>query len=282
MTQVEQIAPGWTSLKGVEWSWTYLLSWYLLVTVAYSTRLVLLTKVLAARDHRVARFALPWTLLIVMIFLLFGGLYIGGAARILVWDEISNPDQAFPALVTLATSPILTALALTRVAAAIMSTTDSLLLMSGAAVAHDLLRRSFDQPRGKTRPEQDYLRISRLTIIVIGILAFIGSIPDVALILEIVAFALSILGSTFFVPLVAGIVWPRTSRAGATAASIGGGLVAMIFTAAALSGVQWAQVVHPMLPGLASSLVLLIGVSVFTSPVESRVGKAFFSSDLKD
>jgi Na+/pantothenate symporter len=154
--------------------------------------------------------------------------------------------------------------------------------MSGAAVAHDLLRRSFDQPRGKTRPEQDYLRISRLTIIVIGILAFIGSIPDVALILEIVAFALSILGSTFFVPLVAGIVWPRTSRAGATAASIGGGLVAMIFTAAALSGVQWAQVVHPMLPGLASSLVLLIGVSVFTSPVESRVGKAFFSSDLKD
>jgi len=56
-------------------------------------------------------------------------------------------DQAFPALVAyvsnLAGTPWLGAVAITGVVSAAIATADSLLLMSGAAVAHDLLRKCF-------------------------------------------------------------------------------------------------------------------------------------------
>ena len=74
MHQVEGVAPGWTSLTGTTWNWGYLLSWWLVWFVAYSTRLELLTKVFVARDEKVARYALPTSCLLICIFLLYGNL----------------------------------------------------------------------------------------------------------------------------------------------------------------------------------------------------------------
>ena len=163
--QVEALAPGWTSPQGTSWTLSFLVSWYIIWFVAYCTRLELITKMYAARDDKIARRSLPWTILLVMIFLLYGNFYIGGAARILVWDTISSPDQAFPALVTAILPPLLAAFALTGIASAAMSTTDSLLLMSGAAVAHDLMRKCIHEPRGIQKDESYYLRASRWTIL---------------------------------------------------------------------------------------------------------------------
>jgi SSS family solute:Na+ symporter len=80
LERAEVLAPGWTSVRGTEWSWSYLLSWWLVWFLAYSTRIELITKVFVARDNRVARYALPTTCLLIMIFLLFGTLYLGAAA----------------------------------------------------------------------------------------------------------------------------------------------------------------------------------------------------------
>ncbi len=99
LNRVEEVAPGWTSPRGTSWSWIYLVSWNMVWFVAYCTRVELVTKMFAARDHKIARCSLPWTILLVMIFLLYGNLYLGGVARLLVWDQIASPDQAFPALV---------------------------------------------------------------------------------------------------------------------------------------------------------------------------------------
>ena len=184
INQVEALAPGWTSPQGTSWTLSFLVSWYIIWFVAYCTRLELITKMYAARDDKIARRSLPWTILLVMIFLLYGNFYIGGAARILVWDTIASPDQAFPALVTAILPPLLAAFALTGIASAAMSTTDSLLLMSGAAVAHDLMRKCIHEPRGIQKDETYYLRASRWTILVVGIVAFVGAIPDVDLILQ--------------------------------------------------------------------------------------------------
>ncbi len=149
----DRVAPGWTSVRGTTWSWTYLVSWWLVWVVGYATRVTMITKVFAAKDTRVARISLPITDALFMIFLLYGNLYLGAAARVLVWNQIAKaPDQAFPALVTyvsnLAGTPWLGALAITGVVSAAIATSDSLLLMSGAAVAHDFLRKCYFEPRG--------------------------------------------------------------------------------------------------------------------------------------
>ena len=267
LEQVELVAPGWTTVKGVQWGGWYVVSWYLVWFVAYCTRLELVTKMFAARDDRIARYSLPWTILLVMIFLLYGNFYLGAAARVMVWDQIASPDQAFPMLVSSVLTPALAALALTGIASAAMSTTDSLLLMSGSAVAHDLFRKCFHEPRGIKKDERYYLRVSRYAIVAVGVIAFLCAIPDVALILRIVSFAIAIVGAAFFFPLLVGLTSKKVSAPAVLASSVGGVVVTVIWITGTLAGAAWAQSLHPGIPGLVTAGVLMGLVNVFTTPV---------------
>lgn len=277
LARVEAIEPGWTSVRGTTWTWSYLLSWYLVWFVAYATRLELVTKVFIARDANVARYALPTTCLLVMIFLLYGDMYLGAAARLLVWDQISIPDQAFPALTSAVLGPVGAAFALTGIASAAMSTTDSLLLLSGAAVAHDLLRRCWHEPRGIVKDERYYLGASRLTIVVVGLLSLLGALWTPQLILAIVSYAVAMVGAAFFFPLLFGLGSPRTTPAAALASSAGGFVTTVGWTGLVLAGVSWATPVHPIVPGLAVALLLIVGVTPLSRPAPPHAVARFFA-----
>ncbi len=276
LEQVESVAPGWTSPTGTVWTVSYMLSWYAIWFVAYSTRIELVTKMYAARDDKIARMSMPITIGLIMIFLLYGNFYLGAAARVLVWDQIASPDQAFPFMVSHLLAPGLAALALTGIASAAMSTTDSLLLMSGSAIAHDLVRRFHDEPKGIQRDERDYLVISRLSIVAVGVIAFVCAIPDLALLLRIVSYAVAIVGAAFFFPLLVGMTSQRISREAALASSVGGTLATCIWIAGSLTKAQWASGVHPGIVGLAVAGVLMLVVSFFTKPVDRQAIAKFF------
>lgn len=276
LLKVEAMAPGWTSPTGIEWSGWYMVSWYLIWLVAYSTRLELVTKMYAARDDRIARASVPIAIGLVMIFLLYGNFYLGAAARVMVWDQLASADQAFPVLVTQLLSPGLAAIALTGIASAAMSTTDSLLLMSGSAIAHDLVRRCHDEPKRIKRDEKEYLRISRLAIVAVGAIAFVCAIPDLALILRIVSFAIAIVGSAFFFPLLVGMTSRRVSRQAALASSIGGTLITCVWIVGSLTNAAWAGGVHPGIVGLGTAGLLMLGVTLFTPPVRSQAIDKYF------
>ncbi|MGI6603948.1 MAG: sodium:solute symporter family transporter, partial [bacterium] len=136
----EKAAPGWTSLTGIGWTQTGFWTWHLVWFIAYFTRIEFVTKMYTAKDERTAKASVAWGLLLVLIFFSITVFY-GGAARALVWDQLRTPDEAFPVLVKTYLSPLWASLALAGVAAAAMSTVSSLLLLSGAAIAHDLLRK---------------------------------------------------------------------------------------------------------------------------------------------
>ena len=274
--QVEAIAPGWTSVSGVQWSGWYMMSWYLIWFVAYCTRLELVTKMFAARNDKIARYSLPWSMLLIIIFLLFGIFYLGAAARILVWDDIASADQAFPALVALVLTPTLAAIALTGIASAAMSTTDSLLLMSGSAIAHDLIRKCFHEPRKIVKDERYYVNVSRLAIVGVGVVAFLCAIPDIALILRIVSFAVAIVGAAFFFPLLVGLTSKRVSTAAATASSLCGVVVTILWIVATLLDAEWALSLHPGIPGLITAGLVMGIVTTFTPEVPSHALARYF------
>jgi Na+/proline symporter len=276
LQRAEAVAPGWTSVLGTSWSWGYLLSWWLVWFVAYATRIELVTKVFIARDANIARFALPTTCVLVMMFLLYGNLYLGAAARVTVWDQLRTPDQAFPALLHLLLPPTLTAIALTGIASAAMSTTDSLLLLSGAAVAHDLLRKCHDEPRGIVRDERTYLVASRGAIVGVGVLAFVGALRTPELILAIVSYAVAMVGSAFFFPLLFGLTSRRVTPAAALASSVGGFSITVLWTAWTLAGSPTASAVHPIVPGLAVSLLLILVVTPLSRPAPDTSLAKFF------
>lgn len=270
LVSVEQQAPGWTSVQGTTWDWPFLLSWYVLVFVGYSTRMELVTKLFAARDIRVARWSIPATAFLMIGFLLFGGLYLGAAARVLVWDQIATPDQAFPMLVALLAGPWISAFVLTAVASATMSTTDSLLLMSGASISHDLIRKCVHEPFGIIRSESYYLRIIRHTTVIVGLLAFLLSLLNLGLIWQIVSYAFAVTAAAFFFPLIAGMLSKLTSAKAALLSSICGTAVTVVWTAFTITKADWAQVTHPVIPGILTSGVVLAVVQYFSVPGKTR------------
>ncbi|MFN8058286.1 MAG: sodium:solute symporter family protein [Vicinamibacterales bacterium] len=278
LVRVDTLAPGWTSVRGVAWSWTYLVSWWLVWVVGYATRISMITKVFAARDSKAARISLPITDALFMLFLLYGNLYLGAAARVLVWDRVSaTPDAAFPTLVgvvtTAAGTPWLGAVAIMGVVSAAVATADSLLLMTGAAVAHDLLRKCYYEPRGIVKDERFYLRASRLTIVVVGVVSLVIAprMPD--LILNIVSYAVALVGVAFFFPIVFGLNSPYVTTRAAVASSVAGSLVGLYWTTLHLQKVAWAMDVHPVVPGLvAAGIPMLFRASrIEMSPAAHRL-----------
>lgn len=276
--RVNEVAPGWTSIRGTSWTWLYLISWHLVWLVAYATRVALVSKIFAARDTKVARFALPMTVLLVMIFLLYGNFYLGAAARITVWSQLTHPDQAFPRLVAMAVGPWVAAFALTGLVSAAMSTTSTLLLVSGAAVAHDFLRRCIHQPRGIIKSERYYLRVSRLSVLAVGIFALIGALHTHELILVLTSYAVTLSGVTFFVPLLTGLQFRGTSKAAVVASVLGGVGVTVVWMVLEVIKSPWALRIHPGLPGMLAAIFFVTLVQPFTRPVKSDSVAPFFST----
>jgi len=270
-----QAAPGWTSLTGIGWSTSSLLTWYLVWFIAYFTRIEFVTKMYTARDEREAKASVAWGLVLVLIFFSVT-VYFGGAARALVWDKLKSPDQALPVLIKTYLMPFWGAFTLAGVAAAAMSTVSSLLLLSGAAIAHDLLRKSYYEPRGIVKSEAFYLLVSKLTLLAVGLVALIGAFFTPTLVLNIVSYAVALTGAAFAMPMLLGLVWRGTTPAAAYASSVGGFIATALWAVFTELKLPWARAVHPIFPGLLLSIGLIFAISLVTKPASAETVERFF------
>ncbi|MDP7294775.1 MAG: hypothetical protein QGG24_05580, partial [Vicinamibacterales bacterium] len=78
-------------------------------------------------------------------------------------------------------------------------------------------------------------------------------------------------------PLLFGLTSTRTTPAAATAAAVGGFAITAIWTGLTLAEVGWAVAIHPVVPGMALSLALIVGVTPFTQPAPPSAVEKFFS-----
>ena len=145
----------------------------------------LVARFMALRDNRALRqgqvIATAWYALV-----FFGMCIVGFAGRLLV-PELDNSEQVFFAVNAALFPSVMGAILLAAVLSAIMSTADSMLLVTGTTVAHDL---------GMTRRHpQRALLISRLVVALISLLAIIVAIYIPATIFQRVLFAWVAIGS---------------------------------------------------------------------------------------
>ena len=90
------------------------------------------------------------------------------------------------------------------------------------------------------RSEAYYLTVSRITLIIVGVVSFVAAINTPALILAIVSYSVAMIGATFFFPLLFGLSSRRTTPAAAAASSVGGFATTVVWTALTLAKVPWA------------------------------------------
>jgi len=220
------------------------------------------------------RIAVSWaTLSLIGAILvgLFGIIYVDHHELTVV-----DSEQIFMILTNAIFHPVIAGILLAAVLAAIMSTIDSQLLISSAALAEDLYKQLF---RSKAS-SKEILIISRLCTAVLSILALILAINPDSSVLDLVSYAWGGFGAAFGPVLLLSLYWKRMNYNGALSGIILGGLTVIIWKH--LSGGIFE--VYELLPGFILGGIATIMVSLFTKKPQKQVMTQFsnFKTKLKE
>ncbi len=169
--------------------------------------------------------ALGWGLTIYSSSILLG---ICGQA---LFPGLEDPEHLFPKAAEQLLPTLLTAVVLTGVLAAIMSTVSAQILVAASAIAHDVYSKLFQ----KTISHETILRISRITVLVLGLGAMLIALGETRVIFWFVLFAWSGLGASFGPLILFTLYSKRVTRQGAIAGMLSGFLTTLVWKATGLS-----------------------------------------------
>ena len=149
--------------------------------------------------------------------------------------------------------------------AAIMSTSSSQLLVTSSAVSRDL----FQAFLFKNASEKTLIRVSRISVLVVSIIAvYLGSDPD-SYIFQIVSYAWAGFGACFGATILLSLYWKRMTLKGAYAGVLIGGITVLIW-----KQFEWFGI-YELVPGFFLSTISIIVVSLLDKEPSESILKTF-------
>jgi SSS family transporter len=230
-----------------------------------------MTRYYSMRDERTVRRAI-YVSIGFQLVIGVAALAIGLLTRVL-FPSLSSQDLASSVMAFEVLPPLVGALLLVAMLSAIMSTVNSILLVVGAGVAHDLYKRLLDPAASQRR----LVRINRVSVVVLALLPVYFALQRYGDVQAIVVEQAKFIASFFFVPVVIGLNWRRGTAAGAMAAMFGGFLACLAWTFTGQHGFAH-HGIDAVEVGVAVSLVLFLLVSRYTRPVPAENLAIFFGT----
>lgn len=172
--------------------------------------------------------------------------------------------------------PFIGGIFLCGILAAIMSTADSQLLVTASSVSKDIYK-------GILKPgsdEKKVLKVSRITVILVSVLAFAIAWNPNNSIMGLVSNAWAGLGSAFGPIVLMSLFWRRTNFAGAVAGIVSGGLTVIIWDYIPLVGGQTlgtATGLYSLAVGFAVSVLCIVIFSLCTKEPSKEILAEFDS-----
>ena len=189
------------------------------------------------------------------IFVFTGAVFLGLATRA-VFGSLGDAEQALPIIAIQLLPGIVAGLMLAAVLAAICSTADSQLLVASSSISHDLYARL----TGKDLDSRHIINMDRIAVAVLGALAMILALTANRVVFSFVLYAWAGLGAAFAPPLILGLLWKKTTGAGAIAGMIVGFVTVIIWkNIPVLSGA-----LYELVPAFILSMLAVWGVSIMT------------------
>ncbi|MCA1021224.1 sodium/proline symporter [Halobacillus litoralis] len=179
--------------------------------------------------------------------------YLLGFMAIVLLPELNDPEMVIPTLAYEFFPGIMAAILLSAVMAAIMSTSDSILMQAGTILSRDIYLRFID----KKASDNKMVNISRLCILAAGVIGVIVAVYQPPSVFSLVIFSFGVLGNSFIVPYVVSVYSKNANNIGVLCAMIFGGVTNIFWTSLEL---QEATYLHPFLAGLIMSVLgMLVG-----------------------
>lgn len=224
-----------------------------------------LAKIYTLKSKRTARLAIG----IGMIFQAIVGLSVClvGTVMRAVYPVLATGDAASPLMAATVVPPLVGALLVIAILAAVMSTVSGIVIVASSALSHDLY--GIINPKAT---DQQKMRLNRICCLITAAIPMIFAIRPFDMVQFIVILQSSLIASFFFPAVAIGLNWKGATKAGAIVSMAVGFIVVM----------SWRMIlarpfgIHEVIPGVLFSCLVFFIVSKFTKPLPREALLPFF------
>ncbi len=231
-----------------------------------------LLRFMAIRDERELtasrRIAMVWVVISLGV-----AVFIGILGRHLFPTEHLTQTSSENIFITMATSylpPIIAGFVMAGILAATISSSDSYLLIAASALSKNIYQGVFK----KDATDKQVMTVSRITLLLIAVIAIFIALDENSVIFKIVSFAWAGFGATFGPLMVFSLFWRRMNRAGAIAGMASGAATVFIWKLL-ISPIGGIFAVYELLPAFIISSVAIVVTSLLTAPPADDVTADF-------
>ena len=162
-----------------------------------------------------------------VIFSLTAATMVGLLGRVFLTQDLSNSSgETVYILMVMKIFPLIIAgIFLAAILAAVMSTADSQLLVTASAITEDFYKAKLR----KNASDKELMIVSRLTVLVVSIIAVLIALNPNNTVLGLVENAWAGFGATFGPIMIFSLFWKRTTKKGAIAGLVTGGVTAIVW-----------------------------------------------------
>ncbi len=195
----------------------------------------------------------------------------GNEALLAQFEALGDAERIFMFLSSSLLPSLLAGIVLCAILAAIMSTADSQLLVTASAVTNDVFKIV-----NKKASEKTQMWISRVTVIVVALIAYILALDPESSVMGLVSYAWAGLGAAFGPAILLSLFWKRMNIQGAVAGMIVGGV----------SVVLWEQFcgatgIYSLLPAFALATLAVVIGSLVSGKAPEGVDELFEKASAK-
>ncbi len=214
------------------------------------------------------RIAMIWVVISLAV-----AVFIGIVGRQIFPTELLTKSSAESIFITLSTSfmpPILAGFVMAGILAATISSSDSYLLISASAFAKNI----YKDVAKKDATDKQVMTMTRITLLVIAIIAVVIALDEDSVIFSIVSFAWAGFGATFGPLMLFSLFWKRVNRAGAIAGMVSGAVMVFVWKLG-ISQLGGAFAIYELLPAFIFSSIVIVVVSLLTKAPSKEIEEDF-------
>lgn len=210
------------------------------------------------------RIAMVWVVISLAV-----AVFIGIIGRQLFATELLTKSAAENIFITLSTSflpPLLAGFVMAGILAATISSSDSYLLIAASAFAKNIYQGAFK----KNASDKTVMLITRITLLAITGVAILIALDENSIIFSIVSFAWAGFGATFGPIMLFSLFWKRTTKQGAFAGMLTGGVMVFVWNLI-ISKLGGVFAIYELLPAFILSCIAIVVVSLLTKEPDKEI-----------
>lgn len=214
------------------------------------------------------RIAVVW-----VVISLTAAVAIGMIGRVLYPDVLLTQSASEKIFIVLSTNffiPLFAGIVMAGILAATISSSDSYLLIAASAFSKNI----YHGIMKKEASDRAVLYVSRITLIVIAVIAMIIALDENSVIFTVVSFAWAGFGATFGPLMLFSLFWKRVTRSGAIAGMLAGGGMVFIWKLL-LKPMGGVFGIYELFPAFVTSCLAIVIVSLLSKEPSQEIQEEF-------